>query len=224
MAEVETYQCEVISLLVHKCFPEYPQMSFKYPLESVEMQICFCPHSRPSVPLVAQTLPSRFALCTPSPTCRCAPPFPCTRKRKTQWVSAVFCFLFTCWSSTVTQKTDRHTPVPSTRLTFSLSHPPSLFLPRSHRCLRSSPQLSFVASCAAVCSRTPSSPPAEWVTQPSPHFSLRIGLSVMIWFQATYWFPVSFGREQHASLTCFLRHCQAVEHHSTSVCWEMNYT
>ncbi len=61
-------------------------------------------------------------------------------------------------------------------VSLSLSHPPSFLLPRSHRYLRSSPQLSFVASCVAACSRTPSSPPAEWVSQPSPHLSLRIGL------------------------------------------------
>lgn len=104
-----------------------PPISFKKcKKKSVEKQInWFCLYSRPSAPLVARTLPSRFAPCTPSPTCRCAPPFPCMRKRKTQWVSAIFCFLFTCWSSVVTQKADWHTPLP--RLTFSLSLTLTLF-------------------------------------------------------------------------------------------------
>lgn len=60
-----------------------------------------------------------------------------------------------------------------------------LFLPRSRRCLPNSPQWSFVASCAVVCSRTRSSPPVAWVSRPpSLPSPFRIGLSVTIWLQA----------------------------------------
>ncbi len=162
------------------CFLEYPQMTFKWPLKVFRCKLSLSA-AAPSVPLVAQTLPSRFALCTPSPTCRCAPPFPCTRKRKTQWVSAVFCFLFTCWSYIVMQKTDR--PVASIILTLSLSLSLFLFflLPRSHRCFAEQPSVKL---CCQLCCKRVQGPRhhhlREWVSQPSPHLFLRIGLPVMI--------------------------------------------
>ncbi len=112
------------------------------------VSLCSCPW----VPLVAQTLPSRFALCTPSPTCRCAPPFPCTRKRKTQWVSAVFCFLFTCWSYIVMQKTDRPTPVASIILTLSLSLSLFFFFVTSQEPQVFAEQPSVKLCCQLCCS------------------------------------------------------------------------